>query len=155
MAGASSNSESVGVGAIAWVPLCSYYLLAHLREWVKMGGCERKEEEWRERERENVVDKISLLLSSVETDRPTDRRRTKKFSSAFRVAKVGSSVRPSSRCLINFFFKWAPASFLFIFVLFKHNFTDKTVGFSGIRTRIDGVEGEHTDHLTTTTAQFD
>ena len=26
-----------------------------------------------------------------------------------------------------------------------------TVGFSGIRTRIVGVEGEHADHLTTTT----
>ena len=129
------------------------YLPIWENEWKWVDVRERKKNE--ERERENVVDKISLLLSSVETDRPTDRRRTKKFSSAFRVAKVGSSVRPSSRCLINFFFKWAPASFLFIFVLFKHNFTDKTVGFSGIRTRIDGVEGEHTDHLTTTTAQFD
>ena len=27
-----------------------------------------------------------------------------------------------------------------------------TVGLSGIRTRIVGVEGEHADHLTTTTA---
>ena len=46
-----------------------------------------------------------------------------------------------------------PASFLFIFVIFKHNITDKTVGFSGIQTRIIRVEGEHADHLTTTTAQ--
>ena len=45
------------------------------------------------------------------------------------------------------------ASFLFIFVLFKHNLYRKTVGVSGIRTRIIGVEGEHADHLTTTTAQ--
>ena len=45
-----------------------------------------------------------------------------------------------------------PASFLFIFVLFKHNLYRKTVGVSGIRTRIVGVEGEHADHLTTTTA---
>ena len=30
----------------------------------------------------------------------------------------------------------------------------KTVGFSGIRTRIVGVEGEHADHLNTTTAQI-
>ena len=29
----------------------------------------------------------------------------------------------------------------------------KALGFSGIRTRIVGVEGEHADHLTTTTAQ--
>ena len=42
--------------------------------------------------------------------------------------------------------------FLFIFVLFKHNLYRKTVGVSGIRTRIVGVEGEHADHLTTTTA---
>ena len=42
---------------------------------------------------------------------------------------------------------------MFIFVLFKHNLYRKTVGISGIRTRIVGVEGEHADHLTTTTAQ--
>ena len=30
----------------------------------------------------------------------------------------------------------------------------KTVGFSGIQTRIVGAEGEHADHLTTT-AQYD
>ena len=47
------------------------------------------------------------------------------------------------------FLKWANSGlFLFIFVLFKHNFTEKTVGFSGIRTRIASVEGEHVDHLT-------
>ena len=31
---------------------------------------------------------------------------------------------------------------------------EKTVGVSGIRTRIVGVQGKHTDHLTTTTAMF-
>ena len=51
------------------------------------------------------------------------------------------------------FFKWAnPGLFLFIFVLFKHNIIEKTLGFSGIRIWIVGVEGEHADHLTTTTA---
>ena len=35
--------------------------------------------------------------------------------------------------------------FLFLFFL-NTNFTDKTVGFIGIRTRIDGEEGEHADH---------
>ena len=35
-------------------------------------------------------------------------------------------------------------------LLFKHNFTEKTVGVVGIRTR---VEGEHSDHLTTTTTK--
>ena len=45
--------------------------------------------------------------------------------------------------------------YLFIFVRFKQNFYIKTVGFSGIQTRIVGVEGEHVDHLPTTTAQSD
>ena len=44
--------------------------------------------------------------------------------------------------------------FLFIFVLFKHNITEKTVYFSGIQTRIVGVEGECADHLITTTAHL-
>ena len=46
------------------------------------------------------------------------------------------------------FFKIGPIpASLFIFVLFKHNITEKTEGYSGIQTRIDGVEGEHADHL--------
>ena len=41
----------------------------------------------------------------------------------------------------------------FVFSFFSNtNFTEKIVGFSGFRTRIVGVEGEHADHLTTTTA---
>ena len=45
-----------------------------------------------------------------------------------------------------------PASFSFIFVLFIHKFYRiKTVGSSGIRTLIIRVEGEHADHLNTTT----
>ena len=48
----------------------------------------------------------------------------------------------------------APASFC-LFSFFSHtNFTEKTVGIRGIQTRIIGVEGEHADHLTTTTAQL-
>ena len=43
-----------------------------------------------------------------------------------------------------------------LFVYFRsfqtQMFTEKMVGFSGIRTRIVGVEGEHAYHLTTTTA---
>ena len=35
---------------------------------------------------------------------------------------------------------------------FQTQFYRKTVGFSGIQTRIVGVEGEHADHLTTTEA---
>ena len=47
----------------------------------------------------------------------------------------------------------APASFC-LFSFFSHtNFIEKTVGIRGIQTRIIGVEGEHADHLTTTTAQ--
>ena len=60
-------------------------------------------------------------------------------------------------CGVFFFFKkkWAnPGLFLFIFVLFKHNIIEKTLDFSGIRTRIIGVVGEHADHLTTTTAHL-
>ena len=45
-----------------------------------------------------------------------------------------------------------PGLFLFISVLFKHNSTEKTVSFSGIWTQFDGVDGEHADHSTTTTA---
>ena len=37
-------------------------------------------------------------------------------------------------------------------LLFSHNFYRKNcLGISGIRTRIVGVEGKHTDHLTTPT----
>ena len=42
------------------------------------------------------------------------------------------------------------ASFLFIFV-FQTQIYRKTVGLSGIRTRIVGAEAEHADDLTTTT----
>ena len=42
---------------------------------------------------------------------------------------------------------------LFCLLLFfsNTNFTEKTVGVSGTRTRIVGVEGEHAEHLTTAT----
>ena len=44
-------------------------------------------------------------------------------------------------------------AFLLLFSFFSNtNVTEKTVGVSGIRTRIVWVEGEHADHLTTTTA---
>ena len=43
-----------------------------------------------------------------------------------------------------------PAPFQFIVILFIHEIYRKTVGFSGIRTRIVGVKGAHADHLTTT-----
>ena len=36
----------------------------------------------------------------------------------------------------------------------KHIFTEKNVSFSGIRTRIVGLKGEHADHLTKNTAPF-
>ena len=50
------------------------------------------------------------------------------------------------------FLKGADPGLLFVyFVLFKHNFTEKTVGFSGIQTRIIRLEGVHCDHLTTNT----
>ena len=53
------------------------------------------------------------------------------------------------------FFKWTNSDLvLSILVLFKHKFYRKTVGFSGIPTRIVRVEGENAYHLTTTTALF-
>ena len=50
------------------------------------------------------------------------------------------------------FFNWANHGLFCLFSVFPNtNFTEKTIGFSGIRTRIVRVEGEHADHLTTTT----
>ena len=58
-----------------------------------------------------------------------------------------------SFAVIHLFFKWAnPGLFLFNFVLFKYKFNRKTVSISGNQTRTVGEEGEHADHLTTTTA---
>ena len=45
-----------------------------------------------------------------------------------------------------------PRPLFVYFCSFKTQILRKTVDFSGIRTRIDGVVGEHADHLTTTTA---
>ena len=42
----------------------------------------------------------------------------------------------------------------FYFRSFQTQIVHKIVGFSGIWTRIVGLEGEHADHLITTTAQF-
>ena len=40
-----------------------------------------------------------------------------------------------------------------LFLFFSNTLLQKkTIGFSGIQTRIIGVEGEHADHLTTITA---
>ena len=36
--------------------------------------------------------------------------------------------------------------------VYLRSFQTITVDFNGIRTRVAGVEGEHADHLTTTTA---
>ena len=57
---------------------------------------------------------------------------------------------------INFFLNGAtPASFFWFISYFSNaNFTVKTVGVSGIRTRIVRIEGNHADHLTNTTAQM-
>ena len=47
-----------------------------------------------------------------------------------------------------------PGLYLFIFILFKCKFYRKTVGFSGVRSRIVGIEGKHADHLTTITSHY-
>ena len=45
--------------------------------------------------------------------------------------------------------------FVYFRFFFKHKFDrKKTVGVTGIRTWIARVEYEHSDHLTTTTAQY-
>ena len=50
--------------------------------------------------------------------------------------------------MVMHLFKNGPslASFLFIFVPIKYKLYRKIVEFSGIRTRIVEVEGEHSDH---------
>ena len=63
------------------------------------------------------------------------------------------------QCLLCFWVilgKWTnPGLFFCLFLLFPNtNFTE-TVDFSGIRTWIIGVEGEHADHVTTTVAQLE
>ena len=45
-----------------------------------------------------------------------------------------------------------PRPLFVYFRSFQQQFYRKIVDHSGIRTRIVGVEGEHADHLTTTTA---
>ena len=46
-----------------------------------------------------------------------------------------------------------PRPLFVYFRAFQQQFYRKIVDLSGIRTWIVGVEGEHADHLTTTTAQ--
>ena len=56
--------------------------------------------------------------------------------------------------LASLFFN-GPTTALFVyFRSFQTQIYRKTVGISGIQTRIVGVEGEHADHLTTTTAHI-
>ena len=47
------------------------------------------------------------------------------------------------------------ASFWLLSFFFKQKFYTKNVGFSRIRTRIDRVEGEHADHLTTAAIMYE
>ena len=56
-----------------------------------------------------------------------------------------------SREFKSILFKCANPGLFVFFGLFTHKFDRKNAGFSGIRTRIVGVEGNHADHLTTTT----
>ena len=61
----------------------------------------------------------------------------------------------TEQCLVylSIFFKVGQPRPLFVyFRSFQTQYYRKTIGFSRIRTRIVGVEGEHADHLTTTTA---
>ena len=79
--------------------------------------------------------------------------RTKKKQKTFH--RLARALFNEAKSVLLNFFKYGPtpASFLLIFVLFKYKFYRKTEGISGIQTRFVGVEGEHADHLTNTTAQ--
>ena len=46
-----------------------------------------------------------------------------------------------------------PRPLLIYFRSFRQQFCSKMLDFSGIRTRIVGLEGDQADHLTTTKAQ--
>ena len=57
----------------------------------------------------------------------------------------------------RYFFKWANPGFFFVsFRSFQKQIFQKIlyISFSGIRTRIVEVEGEHADHLTTPRPSF-
>ena len=81
----------------------------------------------------------------------TDRRHKQILEQCSYATPKQSSLIGCSKSCDLFFFKWAnPASFVY-FRSFQTIFKIKTVDFSRIRTQIDEVEGEHADHLTTTT----
>ena len=81
------------------------------------------------------------------------RQKINTIGSQFEAQIVGVNYVASCLGLIKKINGPTPASFLLIFVLFKHKFYRKTVDVSGIQIRNIRVEGEHADHLTTTTAQ--
>ena len=54
---------------------------------------------------------------------------------------------------VTFLNIWVSRSLLEYFGTFQTSNRIKTADFSRIRPRIDGIEGEHADHMTTTAAQ--
>ena len=80
------------------------------------------------------------------------------FASELKFQPVGLLIAfiPCTICTFEAVFKSGPTptSFCWFSLFLNAKFTEKTVGFSGIRTQIVAVEGEHADHLTTTTAQL-
>ena len=64
-----------------------------------------------------------------------------------------ANISSDFECLILFYKVGQPLPLFVYFCSLQTQYYRKTVGFSGIRTRIVGVEGEHTNHLITTTAQ--
>ena len=71
------------------------------------------------------------------------------WSVDYKVVMVNSS--RSCYTYFHVFLKWLSPAFFHLFSFFSVNFQNKTVYFNRIRTRM-GIEGEHADHLTTTTA---
>ena len=62
------------------------------------------------------------------------------------LSKVNDFQKPCRPSLFLYFLWANPCLFLFIFVLFKHNFYRKKLGLRGVRTRIVRVEGWQLDH---------
>ena len=119
------------------------------------------ERDVRIKEKEAVVWPKKLLTCSSQTFvvkiwslRFWKRKKEKIFLNCFSKSNISNSklnsflVGNARLDMVMHLFKNGPslASFLFIFVPIKYKLYRKIVEFSGIRTRIVQVEGEHSDH---------
>ena len=75
------------------------------------------------------------------------------FALNSQLPSMNSTFRKNAYCFKRkhyFLNRPTPTSFCWTSVFSSTNFTEETVGVSEIQTRIVQVEGEHSDHLTTT-----